>query len=97
MFSRISDSGRAIEQFFPALSPFVSAQGVAGSPHGSPIFASFFRHGQRHKNLRGRLEKNTFRRSGMGQYCPGSWSVVPKVNRWTQDLVFDSDLMTISC
>ena len=41
-------------------------------------------------------KKNAFRRCGLGQYWLRSCrSVVPKVHRWTQDLVFDSDLKTM--
>ncbi len=78
---------------FSRLCPRSRMRSILPALRGSPIFPSFFCHGRRHKNLAARPEKNTFRTVRDGPILAAfSRSVVPEVHRWTQDLVFDSDL-----
>jgi hypothetical protein len=95
---RISDSREPTQQLFPALSP--AAPEVAFCRRKSPSrdFPSLFRHLGRHKNLPGTGDKNAFRGSRIAQYCRRFRGLLsPQFTGLPQDLVFDSDLMTIYC
>ena len=96
MVSRISDSAHTKAGFFPALSPAVPEHRPKRGQHGSPIFASLFCHGRRHKNLPPGKKKMLFADPVWANTgCVLTDPFVPEVHRWTQDLVFDSDLTTM--